>query len=183
MARVPHTVLGYDRGRLSRHEDKGAVLCRTLPAGWGPPRCGCMLACMHDTCAFIGTLQATWHNCLHAPSTRKHDFGFSCLHGKYGARILSVMRLCAGCFESGCFPGSFYHLSLFFTSLEVGFAYATVASSTALSNVIGAPLAAGILYMDGLGGLRVTADPGLMISTGMCQRPFRLLLLPLLEWL
>jgi hypothetical protein len=60
----------------------------------------------------------------------------------------------AGVFEAGCFPGSFYHLSLFFTSLEVGFAYATVASSTALSNVIGAPLAAGILYMDGLGGLR-----------------------------
>ena len=67
----------------------------------------------------------------------------------------------AGCFESGCFPGSFYHLSLFFTSLEVGFAYATVASSTALSNVIGAPMAAGILYMDGLGGLRVMADPAL----------------------
>ena len=41
----------------------------------------------------------------------------------------------AGVFESGVFPGSWWHLQLYFTSLEVGFAYAAVSSSTALSNV------------------------------------------------
>ncbi|EIE21899.1 MFS general substrate transporter [Coccomyxa subellipsoidea C-169] len=65
-----------------------------------------------------------------------------------------AVRFLLGVFESGVFPGSWWHLQLYFTSLEVGFAYAAVSSSTALSNVIGAPLAAGILYMDGVGGLR-----------------------------
>ncbi len=48
---------------------------------------------------------------------------------------LNWLRADAGVFEAGCFPGSWWHLQLFFTSLEVGFAYAAVASSTALSNV------------------------------------------------
>ncbi|CAL5224155.1 g6792 [Coccomyxa viridis] len=65
-----------------------------------------------------------------------------------------VMRFLLGAFEAGCFPGSWYHLAQFFNSAEIAFGYASVASSTALSNVIGAPLAAGLLYMDGLGGLR-----------------------------
>lgn len=54
-----------------------------------------------------------------------------------------------------------YHLSLFYPSetgdpalTGLGAAYARVASCTALAQVLGAPLAAGILAMDGLAGLR-----------------------------
>ncbi|BDA46973.1 Putative tartrate transporter [Coccomyxa sp. Obi] len=93
-----------------------------------------------------------------------------------------AVRFLLGVFESGCFPGSWWHLQLFFTSLEVGFAYAAVASSTALSNIIGAPIAAGILFMDGIGGLRgwqwlfilegsVTALYGILLKFVLAERP------------
>jgi MFS family permease len=49
--------------------------------------------------------------------------------------------------------GMWYHLSTFYSESELGPAYAKVASCTALAQVVGAPLAAAILAMDGLGGL------------------------------
>lgn len=50
--------------------------------------------------------------------------------------------------------GMYQHLSLFYNERQLGPAYAKVASCTALAQVVGAPLAAGILTMDGAGGLK-----------------------------
>lgn len=50
--------------------------------------------------------------------------------------------------------GMYHHLSLFYNERQLGPAYAKVASCTALAQVIGAPLAAAILAMDGTGGLK-----------------------------
>ena len=50
-------------------------------------------------------------------------------------------------------PGMYHHLSLFYTERQLGPAYAKVASCTALGQVLGAPLAAALLAMDGLGDL------------------------------
>ena len=46
-----------------------------------------------------------------------------------------------------------YHLSLFYTKDEIGVAYSAVTTATALSQVIGGPLAAAILLLDGKAGL------------------------------
>ena len=46
-----------------------------------------------------------------------------------------------------------YSLSLFYDSRELGPAYATIATATALASVLGGPIAACLLQLDGLGGL------------------------------
>lgn len=48
----------------------------------------------------------------------------------------------------------YQHLSLFYNERQLGPAYAKVASCTALAQVVGAPIAAAILAMDGAGGLK-----------------------------
>ncbi len=54
-----------------------------------------------------------------------------------------------------CFlAGMYQHLSLFYNERQLGPAYAKVASCTALAQVVGAPIAAAILAMDGAGGLK-----------------------------
>ncbi|KAL4428103.1 hypothetical protein ABPG75_002192 [Micractinium tetrahymenae] len=77
-----------------------------------------------------------------------------------------ALRFLLGATESAAFPGMWYHLSLFYPAdtsepghsgaapTGLGAAYAKVASCTALAQVLGAPLAAAILTMDGLAGLR-----------------------------
>ena len=49
--------------------------------------------------------------------------------------------------------GMWYHLSLFLDADELGVAYAGVTTATALSQVIGGPLAAVLLLLDGKFGL------------------------------
>ncbi len=56
--------------------------------------------------------------------------------------------------EAGTFPGMWVHITVFHSSQETGPALAMVATSTALSQVIGAPIAAGLMLMDGIHGLR-----------------------------
>lgn len=56
--------------------------------------------------------------------------------------------------EAGTFPGMWLHITKFHSSEETGPALAMVATSTALSQVIGAPIAAGLMMMDGVRGLR-----------------------------
>ncbi len=50
--------------------------------------------------------------------------------------------------------GMWYHITLFFNANETGPALALVATSTALSQVIGAPIGAALMLMDGLRGIR-----------------------------
>ncbi|KAI3428732.1 hypothetical protein D9Q98_007556 [Chlorella vulgaris] len=65
-----------------------------------------------------------------------------------------ALRFLLGATESAAFPGMWYHLSVFYSEAEMGVAYAKVASCTAVAQVVGAPIAAGILALDGMGGLR-----------------------------
>jgi MFS family permease len=71
-----------------------------------------------------------------------------------GPAAFLALRLALGLAECGTFPGMWLHLSRFYSPRELGLAYAKVATSTGLAQVIGAPLAAGILWMDGALGLR-----------------------------
>lgn len=48
----------------------------------------------------------------------------------------------------------YYHMGLFYNDQELGVAYATVSTATAVNGVIGGPIAAAFLKMDGLGGLK-----------------------------
>lgn len=49
--------------------------------------------------------------------------------------------------------GMWYSLALFYDSAELGPAYATVAMATAVASVLGGPIAACLLTLNGLGGL------------------------------
>ena len=49
--------------------------------------------------------------------------------------------------------GMWYSLSLFYDSRELGPAYATIATATALASVLGGPVAACLLQLNGLAGL------------------------------
>ena len=66
----------------------------------------------------------------------------------------ALQRLILGIVEAGTFPGMWVHITVFHSAEETGPALAMVATSTALSQVIGAPIAAGFLLMDGLRGIR-----------------------------
>jgi sugar phosphate permease len=69
-----------------------------------------------------------------------------------GTAMFLTLRVALGLAECGTFPGIWTHLSHFYTARELGAAYASVTTSTALAQVIGAPLAAFILSLDGVLG-------------------------------
>ena len=91
-----------------------------------------------------------------------------------GKTMFLLLRVALGLAECGTFPGIWHHLSHFYSTDELGTAYATVATSTALAQVIGAPLAAGILSLDGFGGLR--GWQWLFLSEGMITIAFAVFL-------
>lgn len=64
-----------------------------------------------------------------------------------------LLRVLLGVFESGTFPCMWAYLARFYSPEELGASYAYIATSTALAQIIGSPIAAGILSMDGLGGI------------------------------
>jgi len=74
--------------------------------------------------------------------------------GLTGIAMFLSLRVALGVAECGTFPGMWLHLSKFYTPRELGPAYSSVATSTAIAQVIGAPLAAAILSLDGQLGLR-----------------------------
>lgn len=60
------------------------------------------------------------------------------------------LRVLLGALESGTFPCILNYLSRFYAPQALGTAYAAAATSTAFAQVIGSPLAASILLLDGL---------------------------------
>ena len=54
---------------------------------------------------------------------------------------------------AGLNAGMWYSLALFYDDKELGVAYTTVAMATSVSGVLGGPIAAGLLSLDGLVGL------------------------------
>lgn len=55
--------------------------------------------------------------------------------------------------EAGAYPAMYHHMLHFFSDQELGVAYTCTASATAVAGLVGGPIAAGCLCMDGLGGL------------------------------
>eukprot|EP00884_Botryococcus_braunii_P018556 jgi/Botrbrau1/5384/Bobra.0346s0045.1 len=64
-----------------------------------------------------------------------------------------ALRFFLGVTEAGFFPASWYHMSLFFNSFELGFAIALMSTATAISAVVAPGVAAGVLKMEGWNGL------------------------------
>jgi len=64
-----------------------------------------------------------------------------------------VLRLLLGVAQGGCFPGCWYYLSTFFPSLYVAFPFALIEASVQLASLAAAPLAAGLLALDGVFGV------------------------------
>eukprot|EP00878_Enallax_costatus_P006572 GHUV01006890.1.p1 GENE.GHUV01006890.1~~GHUV01006890.1.p1 ORF type:complete len:314 (+),score=59.71 GHUV01006890.1:482-1423(+) len=63
-----------------------------------------------------------------------------------------VLRVCLGAFESGAWPGMWYYLSCFYPPDSITVPYSLLEASAGIANTIGAPLAAGLLMMDGTRG-------------------------------
>ncbi len=63
------------------------------------------------------------------------------------------MGACVGLLMLIIHAGMWYHLSLFLDAGELGVAYTGITTATALSQVIGGPLAAALLLLDGTLGL------------------------------
>ncbi|EIE20526.1 MFS general substrate transporter, partial [Coccomyxa subellipsoidea C-169] len=61
-----------------------------------------------------------------------------------------TLRLILGLAESGAYPGMWYSLALFYDDKELGVAYTTVSTATAVAGVLGGPIAAALLSLNGL---------------------------------
>ena len=96
---------------------------------WGPRRCLCVIL------AVWGTLAAS----------------FSLVRGK--AAFLAL-RFCLGLAEAGAYPAFYYQLSLFYPPASLGVVYTWTATATAAAGLLGGPLAAGMLALDGAADLR-----------------------------
>lgn len=70
-----------------------------------------------------------------------------------GAKSLFVLRILLGVAEAGLFPGLIFYISFWFPSTYRARAFGYFLVAIPLSIVIGAPLSASILYMDGIAGL------------------------------
>eukprot|EP00877_Chromochloris_zofingiensis_P006541 jgi/Chrzof1/213/Cz01g07110.t1 len=64
-----------------------------------------------------------------------------------------AIRLVLGICEAGAFPGFWYYLSTFFPEDRITVPYAIINITNVLTQVVGAPIAAGILSIDGAAGL------------------------------
>lgn len=70
-------------------------------------------------------------------------------------RDFFLLRLIVGAAESGFFPSVIYYLTQWFAEEDMGLSYTIVMTSTALSGVLGGPLAGIIMtYLDGAWGIR-----------------------------
>lgn len=66
-----------------------------------------------------------------------------------------ILRLLVGATEAGFFPAVIYYLTLWFAEEDMGLSYTTVMTSTAVSGIIGGPLAGVIMhYSDNFIGVR-----------------------------
>ncbi|KAK9804035.1 hypothetical protein WJX73_006048 [Symbiochloris irregularis] len=78
----------------------------------------------------------------------------SCFATLQSSTQFFILRFILGLCETGAYPGMWYHMHLFFNDQELGVGYATVSTATAVNGVIGGPIAAALLSLDGFAGLR-----------------------------
>ncbi|KAF8067241.1 ttuB [Scenedesmus sp. PABB004] len=77
----------------------------------------------------------------------------SCFALVHNAAGFFVLRLLLGAFESGATPAMWWHLTQFFPQHRLTKPYMWLTVGVLIANVLGAPVAAGLLAMEGLGGL------------------------------
>eukprot|EP00884_Botryococcus_braunii_P019907 jgi/Botrbrau1/65/Bobra.0022s0058.1 len=65
-----------------------------------------------------------------------------------------ILRFLLGLAESGAYPGMWHLMHQFYNAEQLGVAYTCVALATSVSGVLGGPLAAALLSLDGIVGLR-----------------------------
>ncbi|KAK9803354.1 hypothetical protein WJX73_008105 [Symbiochloris irregularis] len=83
----------------------------------------------------------------------KEVYGFGSGIFFLGVLQFFILRFILGLCEAGAYPGMWYHMHLFLDDQELGAGYATLATGTAVNGVIGGPLAAALLKLDGFLGL------------------------------
>ena len=71
------------------------------------------------------------------------------LVGHYEIALPSAMAS-----HSTCLTGMWHHMSLFFDDRELSLGYAIVASASEVNGIVGGPIAAGLMSMNGLLGLK-----------------------------
>ena len=71
-----------------------------------------------------------------------------------GRGAFLALRLLLGLSEAGVYPATMHVLSLWMPPSELGVAFTWVVTSTAVSGLLGAPLAAALLSLEGRAGLR-----------------------------
>jgi MFS family permease len=65
-----------------------------------------------------------------------------------------LLRLLLGLAESGALPGVWYYVSQFYPADKTTLPYSLIETGITVSQVVAAPVAAGLLLLDGVGGLR-----------------------------
>src|SRR6202161_1714950 len=95
-----------------------------------------------------------------------------------GATSLYALRFLLGFAEAGFLPGMFYYLGLWMPARARGKAISFLMSTSAITNVIGAPLSTWLLTLDGLFGLRgwqlmflLEGLPAVVMGFGVLRRP------------
>lgn len=85
-----------------------------------------------------------------------------------------ILRVLLGALESGTFPCILSYLSQFYSHQALGTAYAAAATSTAFAQVIGSPVAASILMLDGV--LHIAGWQWLFLLEGLSSIVFGIFL-------
>ncbi|CAK0780076.1 hypothetical protein CVIRNUC_004930 [Coccomyxa viridis] len=107
-----------------------------------------------------------------------------------------AQRVVLGLVEAGTFPGVVVHVTKFFTAAEVQRALSFTLTALSISQVLGAPIGAGLIMMDGLRGIRgwrwlflieglITIIFGIIFYFGLASKPAKASFLtpPERDWL
>eukprot|EP00878_Enallax_costatus_P009688 GHUV01010120.1.p1 GENE.GHUV01010120.1~~GHUV01010120.1.p1 ORF type:complete len:437 (+),score=77.59 GHUV01010120.1:96-1406(+) len=78
----------------------------------------------------------------------------SCFALIYNAPTFFTLRLVLGVFEAGALPAMWYHLSQFYPQERLTKPYMYLTVGILIAQIVGGPLAAGFLAMDGVRGLQ-----------------------------
>eukprot|EP00892_Ulva_mutabilis_P008595 jgi/Ulvmu1/6107/UM027_0085.1 len=71
-----------------------------------------------------------------------------------GAGQFLLLRVLLGVLEAGTFPGIWYHMTLFYPTSEITVPLSVTKSAIMVSQMLSAPVAAGLIALDGRAGLR-----------------------------
>jgi predicted MFS family arabinose efflux permease len=90
---------------------------------------------------WLATLAATWGSVAAACAAIN------------GPASFLLLRLALGAAEAGAFPGLWYYVTCFWAPSRTTLPLAVIETGITASQVVAAPLSAGVLSLDGVGGL------------------------------